>query len=101
MRRAKKYLRLFLALMMSSYRLHATIKVSVPRIEYSSECHCDLRKISFVRELCDTCSPRFIEVRYHCRSAKSYRSSGPDLKARRAGRCAAGKTGARVRRRSL
>lgn len=36
--------------------------------------------------------PRFTEVRYHCRSAKSYRSSGPDLKARRAGRCDAGKT---------
>lgn len=60
-------------------------------IEYSPEYHRDLRKIFFVRELRVIRVPRFTEVRYHCRSAKSYRSSGPDLKARRAGRCAAEK----------
>lgn len=66
--------------------------VSVQRIEYSPEYHCDFQKTSFVWELRVIRVPRFTEVRYHCRFVKSYRSFGPDLKTRLAGRCAAGKT---------
>ena len=59
--------------------------VSVQRIEYSPEYFtiAIFRKHLFVWELRVIRVLRFTEVRYHCRFAKSYRSFGPDLKARR------------------